>query len=228
MLNMLKVSWLIPVLCAGFLVGGFLPAKAQQFSADIVMTRDGAAAPAGRLWVRDGRVRIETPEFPGGFLLVDPLKPSANFVRPAARVYMDARQSSRLTQLLVPVDPDAPCRSFQAAAQLAGTVVEGDWRCERTNDEEGDGRKLAVFNVASVEGRAFAAWLDSERRFPLRIKTADGAVIALEHIRDEAQPASLFELPRDLRKFSPEALVEQIKQSDVWVSEPSGAESPGR
>ena len=34
---------------------------------------------------------------------------------------------------------------------------------------------------------------------------------------DEAPPASLFELPPDLRKFNPEALIERIKHSDVWV-----------
>ena len=58
------------------------------------------------------------------------------------------------------------------------------------------------------------------RGFPLRIRTEEGAVISLETIRDEAQPASLFELPPNLKKFSPEALIEQIKQSDVWVEPP--------
>jgi hypothetical protein len=28
----------------------------------------------------------------------------------------------------------------------------------------------------------------------------------------------LFEPPSNFRKFSPEALIEQIKQSDVWVA----------
>ncbi len=52
----------------------------------------------------DDKVRIETPELADGFFLVDGAKPAAYFVRPAARVFMDARQSSRLTQIFVPVD----------------------------------------------------------------------------------------------------------------------------
>ena len=44
-----KVSWFGGLICAGFLVAGFAPAMAQQFSADIVMARDNAAVPAGRL-----------------------------------------------------------------------------------------------------------------------------------------------------------------------------------
>jgi hypothetical protein len=228
MANMLKVFWLGGLICAGFLVGGFVPAMAQQFSADIVTARDNAIVAAGRLWVRDTRVRIETPELPNGFFLVDSAKPSAYFVRPATRIYMDARQSSRLTQLFVPVDPSEPCPRWRAMAELAGAAGQAEWRCERASEEEVDGRKAAALRVASAEKQEFVAWLDPERRFPLRIRIADGTVIALEHIRDEAQPASLFELPPGSRKFSPEALVERIKQSDVWVSEPSDEGSPHR
>ena len=47
----------------------------------------------------------------------------------------------------------------------------------------------------------------------------DGTVIAIENIKDEPQSVSLFELPPGFRKFSPEALIEQIKQSDVWVAD---------
>ena len=217
---MLKVSWFGRLICAGFLVAGFAPAMAQQCSADIVMARDNAAVPAGRLWVRDGRVRIETPELPNGFFLVDSAKPSAYFVRPATRIYMDARQSSRLSQLFVAVDPNDPCRRWQAMAELAGLTGKADWRCEQAGQEEIKGRGAEMFRVTSAGSHQFVAWLDRERRFPLRIKTADGTVIALEHIRDEAQPASLFELTPDFRKFSPEALIDRIKQSDVWVDEP--------
>ncbi len=225
---MLKVSWFGRLICAGFLVGGFAPAMAQQFSADIVTSRDNAVVPAGRLWVLDGRVRIETPELPNGFLLVDSAKPSAYFVRPATHIYMDARQSSRLSQWFVPVDPNEPCRQWQAMAERAGAAGQAEWRCEHAGREEIKGRSAEMFRVTSAESQKFVAWLDRERRFPLRIKTADGAVIALEHIRDEAQPASLFELPPDARKFSPEALVEHIKQSDVWVSEPKDDEPAHR
>jgi len=226
MTNILDVAlspaklWLCALMCAGVLVGGLSPAKAGEFSADLVMRRDNAATQAGRLWVRDGRVRIETPELPNAFFLVDASKPSAYFVRPAMHVYMDARQSSRLTRLFVPVDPDDPCRCWQAMAQLAGIAVQGDWRCERMGTETIGGRTTVVFRASSGSDQNYLGWIDPERKFPLRIKTEEGATITLENIRDEVQPASSFELPPDLRKFNPEGLIEQIKQSDVWVNEP--------
>jgi hypothetical protein len=192
-------------------------AQAQQFSADIVMRRETVTTPAGRLHVLDGKVRIETPEFADGFFLVDAAKPSACFVRPVARIYMDARQSSQLTRLLVSVDPDEPCRKWQAMAHLAGLAEQGDWRCERTGEEQIDGRQADIFHAVTGSGELFG-WIDRVRKFPLRIKTEGGAIIALEQIKDEPQAVSLFEPPSNFRKFSPEALIEQIKQSDVWVA----------
>lgn len=198
-------------------LSGSLAAEAQQFSADIVMQRGAATTPAGRLRVLDGKVRIETPDFADGFFLLDVAKPSAYFVRPAARIYMDARQSSKLTRLLVPVDPDQPCRQWRAMAHLAGLAEQGDWRCERIGEEEIGGRHADAFRVVTGSGELFG-WIDRARKFPLRIKTEDGTIIALEQIKDEPQSAPLFEPPSNFRKFSPEALIEQIKQSDVWVA----------
>jgi hypothetical protein len=208
------------LMCAGLLAGGLAPVMAQSFSADILTVRNNTAVPAGRLRVLDDRVRIETTELPNAFFLVDASKPSAYFVRPAMHIYMDARQSSRLTQLFVPVDPNDPCGRWQVMAQLAGIAGQGDWRCERMGTEAVDGRTTIVFRAFSGSDQEYLGWIDPVRRFPLRIETEGGSALMLENIRDEVQPASSFELPADLRKFSPEALVEQIKQSDVWVSEP--------
>jgi hypothetical protein len=199
-----------------------LPAEAQQFSADLVTAHDiTAAIPVGRLHVFAGKVRIETPEFPDGFFLIDSTKPSAYFVRPHARVFMDARQSSRLTRLFVAVDPGDPCRQWQAMAQLAGTADQGDWRCERAGEETIGGREATAYQVISPAGKQFVGWIDSERKFPLRIKTEDGKIVTVENVRDAPQSAQLFDIPAGFRKFDPLTLIERIKQSDVWVVSPT-------
>jgi hypothetical protein len=223
--SMRKVRWRRLVLAAlagwpGLAASGVATAQAQPFSADIIARHDDVSAPAGRLSVLDSRVRIEVAEHPDGFFLVDTTKPSAAFVRPDARLYMEARQSSRLTRLFVPVDPDAPCRQWQAMARLAGVTGPGDWRCERASD----GHNTVVFRAVPGEGEVFFGWIDRERQFPLQIRTGDGVLFKLERIKDEPQPASSFELPASYKKFSPEALIERIKQSDVWVAKPGDTE----
>lgn len=218
-----KATWRLLVL-AGLSASSAVAAQDQQFSADIVTRHGDVSAPAGRLRVQGGSVRIETAEHTDGFFLIDTAKPSAYFVRPAARIYMDARQSSRLTRLFVPVDPDAPCLQWQAMARLAGVADEGEWRCERAGEETIDGHSTVAFRALSAAGEEVVGWIDRERKFPLRIKTGDGTLVTLEQIKDEPQPASSFELPANIRKFSPEALIEKIKQSDVWVAKPGDAE----
>jgi hypothetical protein len=201
-------------------VGAFARAAyAGEFSADIV-SRDAAGSAIGapaKLYVSNHKVRIETPEAAAGFLLIDADAGTALFVRPAQQIFMDAKQSSRFTQIFVPVDAKDPCRRWQAAANIARMPnAGGDWRCERINDEFVGDRRATLYRVASAES-ASRRWVDSDLEFPVKLLAADGTTIALEHIRIEAQPAGLFDLPPGFRKLDPRALIERIKHSDAWV-----------
>jgi hypothetical protein len=79
------------------------------------------------------------------------------------------------------------------------------------------GTSVMAYRAISVSGRTLLGWVDPMRKFPLRIKTADGAVFELGNLRDEPQSAQLFEIPANFRKLDPQALIDRIKQSDVWV-----------
>lgn len=194
--------------------------QAQQFSAELVRRGGGEPTSVGRLYVSGDKVRLESPDFPDGFFLIDGTQPAAHFVRPASGVFMEARQSTALTRLFVPVDPNNPCQQWQAMAQVAGLADQGDWRCEPAPAEIVGTSETLVYHAVTTTGRHLVGWIDRTRRFPLRIKTDDGAIITAERIHDEPQPAKLFEMPRGARKFDPRALIEQIKQSDVWVAAP--------
>jgi hypothetical protein len=197
---------------------------AHEFSADIVSRdADGVSmGTAARLYAANRRVRIETPEASAGFFLMDGAAGTAFFVRPAQQLFMDAKQSTRLTQLFVPVDPNDPCRQWQAAAKTAGVAgAAGDWHCGRVDTAIVDGRRTIEYRVVSPDQKSSRGWIDPGLEFPIKLRAADGTTIALEHIRVEAQPASLFAMPPGYRKSDPQALIERIKHSDVWVGPPS-------
>jgi len=225
-------SWLNLLAVVGVLLCGHTPVSAQQFSADLVTLKgDGTSTPAGRLRVSGDKVRIETPELADGFFVIEGTKPAAFFVRPAARLFMEARQSSRLTRIFVRVDPDNPCRQWEAMAKVAGsgdqdTKNQGNWRCERVGEETIAGNSTIAYRVFLAPNQELFGWIDPARKFPLRIKTEDGAVIAAQNIRDEPQPAQMFEIPSGFRKFDPEALIQRIKQSDVWVANEKDSQRP--
>lgn len=210
-----KLSWLA---FAAVLFCACIPAQAQQFSADIVMMKDNsAAAPAGKLYVSGSKERIETSQLADGFFVIDGAAPSAYFVRPPAGQFMDARQSSPLTRIFVPVDPGNPCPQWEAMARLAGVTDQGSWRCERIGQETIAGTSVIAYRATSPSGRTLLGWVDPMRKFPLRVKTEDGAVFEIGNLHDEPQPAQLFEIPAKFRKLDPQALIDRIKQSDVWV-----------
>ncbi|GKQ53487.1 hypothetical protein [Bradyrhizobium sp. Ce-3] len=198
-----------------------MSAAAQQFSADLVARKDDTSTKLGTLRVSQQKARIETTALPDGFFLIDTGKPAAVFVRPGARVFMDARQSSPLTSMFVPVDPDDPCRQWQAIAQLSAPVDPAAWHCQRDEAEASAGPSTDAYRITASSGAGFVGWIDRARRFPVRIRTDDGTVIAADHIRDEPQPAQSFEIPAGLRKFDPQALIRRIQQSDVWVEPPA-------
>jgi hypothetical protein len=196
---------------------------APQFSADIV-NRDAAGAAmgsTGRVYVANRRVRIELSGADAGYFLIDGEAGSSLFVRPAQQVFMDARQSSLLTQIFVPIDPADPCRQWQAAAITAGGASAGSgWHCARINAENADTRGSDEYRVVGADQSSSQRWVDLGLAFPLKLRAADGTTIALEHIRLEAQPATLFAVPPSYRKFDPHALIERIKHSDVWAGSP--------
>jgi hypothetical protein len=199
-------------------------ARAGEFCADIV-SRNADGVPVGtgaRLYVANRMVRIETPEAPAGFFLIDGAAGTAFFVQPTQQVFMDAKQSTRLTQIFVPVDPNGPCRQWQAAAKNAGvSSAGGEWRCGRFATSIVDGRRTIEYRVVSPDQKSSRGWVDANLEFPIKLRAADGSTIALEHIRVEAQPASLFVLPPGYRKSDPQALIDRIKHSDVWAGPPS-------
>ena len=146
---------------------------------------------------------------------------AAYFVRPAQRVFMDAKQSSELTQLLVPVDPDDPCRQWQAMAQIAGVTDQGAaWRCERIGDEAIAGRRTIKYRGISPREDRYLIWIDPRIDFVVRLEADDGSTVEVADIQEGPQPAQLFEMPAGYVKFDPQKLIDRIKQSDVWVEPP--------
>jgi hypothetical protein len=210
------------IFCAFFLLLGSMSASALQFSADIVQIDKNGARNSGKVHVLDGKVRIEIASFPDGFFLLDGAN-NAYFIRRSNRTYMEARQSSPLTRLMVSIDPDHPCRQWREMALRAGSAGPDEaWQCERMKEGTVAGRPAPKYRVTASDGRELmSSWIDVELRFPLKVQLDDGTDISISNISTDQQPPELFEIPAGFQKFDPEALIRQIRHSDVWVEDPS-------
>jgi hypothetical protein len=195
------------------------PAQAQQFSAEVVGSNAAGVGMSARIYVVDRKVRIETPDLPNSFLIVNSAVPAAYLVRPAQRIFMDAMQSSRLTRLFVPLDPADPCPQWQAMAEVAGIADSGKWRCDVEGRETVEGRSTLKFRMISLRGRS-SGWIDTGLKFPVKIQIEDGNVLALQNIEEKPQPEDKFEIPGDYRKFDPHQVIELLKHTDIWIEPP--------
>jgi hypothetical protein len=193
---------------------------AQTFAADLGSTAVGShsSEPLGHVFVSRGRIRIETRSLPDGFFLVDVDQPVAWFLRPRQNVFMDAKRSSPLTQVFVRVDPNDACRQWQVMERLAGAAAGSDeWQCHVLGADVVDGRDTVKYQIIASGNHRSYRWVDPLYQFPIRLENEDGTVIAVKSIVDAPQPSILFAVPSGYRKFDPRQLIEQIKQSDVWV-----------
>jgi hypothetical protein len=205
-------------------VGAGATVSAQEprrpaFSAQIIR-RDAAGVTlneTAKIYVANRMVRIESSETPGGFFLIDAARGTASFVISGRGVFMDAKRSSLLTQVFVPIDADDPCRQWRAAAELADADRTDQWRCERSAKNAADGGQAIGYRVATTQGGSDLRWVDSALMFPVMQSAADGSTLTLENLRIESQAADLFIIPAAFRRLDPQALIERIKHSDAWV-----------
>jgi hypothetical protein len=213
----------LALLCsAGALAQSPRQSSPQSFSADIVSLDSGRArlGASAKLRAANRKTRIELPGAADGFFISDTDAGTALFVRSAQRLYLDARQSTPLTRIFVWVDPGDPCRQWQAAAVTAGVVGTGEWRCEPVERAIVNEHQVIEYRISMPGGQSSYGWVDSMIGFPVKWQAADGNLFVLENILLDAQPANMFSIPPDYRKLDPQALLERIKHSDVWVDSP--------
>src|SRR5262249_42801878 len=146
--------------------------------------------------------------FPGDYFLLDGEKGTAYLVKPSSHLFMEARQSSPLTRLLIGVEPSNPCGQWQRMAIVAGMLEQDEqWRCERIREEEVGGRAAVAYHAYSSK-QDFVGWIDAGLKFPLKIQAEKIATFALSNVQERPQPANLFEIPANYRKFDPRDLIE--------------------
>jgi hypothetical protein len=198
-------------------------AHAEDFTAVLVTVdplRPSDTSPV-RIYVSDNKVRLDPAGFHGGFFIIDGDAGTATFVRPNERVFMDAKQSTPLTQIFVPLNPAAPCPRWKEMALSAGALdQEAEWRCAMLGDDVVDGRTLVKYQMGPSEVQQRSVWLDPRETVAVMSQFPGGTITKLENVKHEPQPAMLFVIPPGYQKFEAQRLINRIKQSDVWVEPP--------
>jgi len=174
----------------------------EDFSGDIVRSKQGAQIAQGKIYVTKDEVRFE-PEGENarnGFVIVNFATHTSQVLMPARKMYMEmpagqgpAAQSMR--DFFRPPDPENACSDWMKAATKPGA------ECHKVGSAVVNGRNTVEYEAKSSEGHSGHVWLDRKIAFPVKWDNEDGGGGELRNIKEGSQPASLFEIPSDYQKM---------------------------
>ena len=91
-------------------------------------------------------------------------------------------------------DVEAACSDWMQLPQNKGGS------CRKVGNETVNGRSTVKYEGTNAKGETGDVWLDPKLRFPVKWEGKNGSW-ELRNIQEGTQPASLFEIPADYKKF---------------------------
>lgn len=180
-------------------------ARAQDFSADVVYLpaagsaalssgTDGSGHNPSKLYVSNGKIRLETHGLIGTILLVNRDEESAYAVFPSRKEYESLARG--LSEYFPVKDVENACPDWQKAA---GQEIS----CEKVGDEVIAGRQTVKYkNKNATDFATSALWIDSALKFVVRWEGANTCA-ELRNIQEGQQAATLFILPSGYSTVQP-------------------------
>lgn len=186
------------------------PARAQQFSADMIVTggHSQASEQPRKLYVSNGKMRMETGGRSGGVMLSDATAKTAVMLMPQMKAYLDIGKMGMVSQAFMAVDPENPCPQWQEIAK-SFDKKNVTWTCKRVGQETVNGRATLKYQANSSEGEQAYAWIDPKLKFLVKSEDGKGRGMELRNIQEGAQPANLFEIPAGYRKLDAQMMMQQ-------------------
>ncbi len=186
-----------------------VPAAAQQFSADLVAA--GREDSPGKIYVSDGKVRMERVSGGPGTMLVDSHANTAFVLMPQQKMYVDVGSRGGMAQVFRPVAPNNPCPQWQEIAKQMQKDA-ADWSCKRVGSETVNGRSTVKYQASSSQSQTEYIWIDTSLKYMVKSEDGKGQGMELRNIKEGAQPASLFEIPAGYQKADMSQMMQQMMQ----------------
>ena len=199
------MSKLAHALTLAFLLLGCTALFAQEFSADMIDTREGKPANSGKIFVGKTKIRFESnrEEHGSGIVIFDQASQHFDVLIPERHIYMEMGQEqktpalSRASAFFRFSNVDNACPERQKATEDAGNPLT---TCHKVGEETVNGRAAIKYAGTSSEGDEGFAWIDRSLRFVIKWQGKNDTM-ELRNIQEASQPASLFEIPSDYQKF---------------------------
>jgi hypothetical protein len=190
---------------------------AQDFSADVVSSRQGNSAP-GKLYSTKDKVRWElgerNPQMGPSALVVDEAQSKSFVIIERQHMYMDSQpwmtKTPVVTQFWHVQDVNDACPQWKRMAEQMKT--DKNWgSCTKVGGDSVNGRSAVKYEGVSTNGDKSSYWVDTKLKCVIKADSGSGS-FELRNIQEGAQPSSLFEIPAGYAKFDMGAMMKQRPQ----------------
>ncbi len=171
-----------------------------DFSANIVNHNADKSNVAVSLYVSKDKMRMDAPHEsgPSGAAIVNLSNGTTDVLIPERKVYMEvlaAMGKQRGYLFFRPADVNDACGSWEKMLDRTGGT------CKKVGHVTVNGRDTVEYEGKSPDGKVSHVWIDPKLAFPIKWDSEGGSG-GLENIKEESQPASLFEIPAGYSKMS--------------------------
>ena len=192
----------IRMTCLVALLLGATVALAQtEFSAEVMSTEKSETASQAKMYFAKDKLRIEPTKKDArgsGSVIINLASQTTTVLMDQQRMYMEmpaqlANQRAGYNFFRTG-DVENACSDWLQMEQNKGGT------CHKVGSETVNGRSTVKYEGTNAKGESGTIWLDPKLRFPVKWQGKSGAG-ELRNIQEGSQPASLFEVPSDYKKF---------------------------
>jgi hypothetical protein len=191
-------------LCLLFLILTTVFAVAQtEFSADIVDNNNQKSGKGpNKVYFGKDKIRFDSADNSdprnSGSVIFDLAKQSWVVIMTKQHMYMEMptkmMENRGMFEFFRSGDVENACSDWLKLARNNGGT------CHKVGTETVNGRDTVKYEGTNSDGDSSTVWLDSKLRFPVKWKGKnDGG--EMQNIKEGSQPASLFDIPADYKKF---------------------------
>lgn len=181
-----------------FLLAANFALAQTEFSGEMFDSQKGSN---GKIYFAKDKVRFEsTNKDPrsGGVVIMNLTTQTTTVLMNQQHMYMELSQqmASQRTayNFFRTGDVEAACSDWMQLPQNKGGS------CHKIGSETVNGRSTVKYEGTNAKGETGDVWLDPKLRFPVKWEGKNGSW-ELRNIQEGTQPASLFEIPADYKKF---------------------------
>jgi hypothetical protein len=186
-----------------FLLAASFAIAQTEFSAEIVDTQKADNPNRAKIYMAKDKLRIEPTagtmgKGPGGAVIMNLATQTTTVLMDQQHMYMEMPAQVAIQRIAYNFFRTGDVEN--ACSDWAQSVKNKGGSCHKVGSDTVNGRSTVKYEGTNANGESSTFWIDPKLRFPVKWQGKNNGG-ELRDIQEGTQPASLFEIPSDYKKF---------------------------